>query len=132
MIIGAHSIIFSRKPEADRAFLSDILRLPSIDAGGGWLIFGLPPAELAVHPSRKNNIQEVYLMCANIHAFVAALAEQGVSCGPIKNMSWGLLSQVKLPGGGKLGVYQPLHARPKAARTCNPVKARTARKRGAS
>ena len=81
MIIGAHSIIYSRKPEADRAFLRDILRLPNVDVGDGWLIFGLPPAELAVHPSGKNNIHEFYFMCADIQAFVAAMERQGISCG---------------------------------------------------
>lgn len=116
MIIGAHSIIYSRKPEADRAFLRDILQLPHVDVGDGWLIFGLPPAELAVHPSRKNNIHEFYFMCADIHAFVAAMERQGIPCGSIANMGWGQLTQLTLPGGGKLGVYQPRHARPKAAR----------------
>jgi hypothetical protein len=120
MIIGAHSIIYSREPESDRAFIRDILRLPNVDAGDGWLIFGLPPAVLAVHPSRKNNIQVVYLMCADIQMFVTAMAEQGVFCGPIENTSWGQLTQVKLPGGGKLGVYEPRHARPQAARPRKP------------
>jgi hypothetical protein len=116
MIIGAHSIIYSRKPEVDRAFLRDILRLPNVDAGDGWLIFGLPPAEVAVHPSSKNNVHEFYLMCEDVQAFVAAMAEHGVSCGPIQSMGWGQLTQVMLPGGGKLGVYKPRHVRPKAAR----------------
>src|SRR5712691_11592729 len=115
MIIGAHSIIYSKNPEADRAFLRDVLRLPSVDVGDGWLIFGLPPAEVAVHPSPKNNVHEFYLMCADVQAFVAAMAEQGVACSPIQRVGWGQLTQITLPGGGKLGVYQPQHARPKAA-----------------
>ncbi len=124
MIIGAHSIIYSRKADADRAFLRDILGLSHVDAGEGWLIFGLPPAEVAIHPFTKNNIHEFYFMCADILAFVSAMRKQGVSCSPIQSMSWGELTQVKLPGGGKLGVYQPLHARPKAARQRTPASSR--------
>ena len=120
MIIGAHSIIYSRKPEADRAFLRDILGLSHVDVGEGWLIFSLPPAELAIHPSSKNNKQELYFMCKDIHAFVAAMKEIKVSCGPIQSLSWGERSQIKLPGGGKLGVYQPHHARPRT----KPVRTR--------
>jgi hypothetical protein len=113
MIIGAHSIIYSKDPEADRAFLRDVLKLKSVDAGRGWLIFGLPPAELAVHPSDKNNVHEFYLMCADVEAFVAGLAERGVKCSPVQSLSWGMRTDVSLPGGGKLGLYQPRHARPK-------------------
>ena len=116
MIIGAHAIIYSQKPEADRAFLRDVLRLPNIDVGEGWLIFALPSSELAVHPSEKNNVHEFYFMCADIHAFVAAMEKQGVSCSSIQALRWGQLTQVTLPGGGKLGVYQPRHAQPKATR----------------
>ena len=124
MIIGAHTIIFSRKPEADRAFLRDVLGLPNVDAGDGWLIFGLPPTELAVHPSRRNDIHEFYFMCANIHAFLATMAERKVPCGPLQSTAWGELTQVTLPGGGKLGVYQPRHARPKAFRARKAPKSR--------
>ena len=113
MIIGAHSIIYSKRPEADRAFLLEVLGLPSVDVGGGWPIFGLPPAEVAVHPSDENDVHEFYLMCANIETFVKAMAAQDISCGPVQDQGWGLLTQVMLPGGGKLGVYQPRHARPK-------------------
>jgi hypothetical protein len=114
MIIGAHSIIYSTKPEADRAFLRDILELPSVDVGGGWLIFGLPPAEVAVHPSGKNDVHEFYLMCDDVRAFAAKMGKSHINCGPVQNLGWGLLTNVMLPGGGKLGVYQPRHARPKA------------------
>jgi len=124
MIIGAHTIIYSRKPDADRAFLRDILGLPHVDVGEGWLIFGLPPAEVAIHPFTKNNIHEFYFMCTDIHEFVAAMRQQGVSCGPIQSMDWGELTQVKLPGGGKLGFYQPLHARPKTTPQSTPVSSR--------
>ena len=105
MIIGAHSIIYSRKPEADRAFLRDILGLSHVDVGEGWLIFGLPPAELAIHPSSKNNIHEFYLMCREIHTFAANMKAEGVRCTPIQTLSWGKLIHITLPRGGKLGVY---------------------------
>src|SRR4051794_1102984 len=115
MIIGAHSVIYSTNAEADRAFLRDVLKLPNVDVGGGWLIFGLPPAEVAVHPSGKNDVHEFYLMCDDVEALVAELQGQNIACGPVQDEGWGLLTQVTLPGGGKLGVYQPRHARPGAA-----------------
>ena len=114
MIIGGHSIIYSKNPEADRAFLRDILRLSNVDVGGGWLIFGLPPAEVAVHPSEKNDVHEFYLMTDDVAAFIAEMKTSGIACGPVRNLGWGVLTEVTLPGGGKLGVYQPRHARPKA------------------
>jgi hypothetical protein len=113
MIVGAHSIIYSKKPEADRGFLRDVLKLPHVDVGDGWLIFGLPPAEVAVHPSDENDVHEFYLMCADVDGFVAEMSERGTSCSSVQTMGWGRLTQVKLPGGGKLGVYQPRHARPR-------------------
>jgi hypothetical protein len=114
MIIGAHSIIYSTNPEADRAFLRDVLKLPNVDVGGGWLIFGLPPAEVAVHPSDKNNVHELYLMCDDVEAFVAEMTKRNIACAPVQNQGWGLLTRLTLPGGGELGVYQPRHARPDA------------------
>src|SRR2546426_1739331 len=114
MIIGAHSIIYSKEPDADRAFLRDVPKLPNVDVGGGWLIFGLPPAEVAVHPSDKNGAHELYLMCDDVEAFVAEMKTANVACGPVQNQGWGLLTQMTLPGGGKVGIYQPRHARPKA------------------
>ena len=113
MIVGAHSILYSRKPEADRAFLRDVLELPNVDVGGGWLIFGLPPAEVAVHPSEENDVHEFFLMCDDAEAFAAAMKARGVSCSSVRSLGWGYLTNLSLPGGGKLGVYQPLHARPK-------------------
>ena len=113
MIIGGHSIIYSKDPEADRAFLRDVLRLSNVDVGGGWLIFGLPPAEVAVHPSEKNNVHEFYLMTDDVEAFIAEMKRSGIACSPARNLGWGVLTEVSLPGGGKLGVYQPRHARPK-------------------
>ncbi|MGA9364551.1 MAG: extradiol dioxygenase [Bacteroidota bacterium] len=114
MIIGAHSIIYSKKPDADRAFLRDVLKFPSVDVGDGWLIFALPPSEVAVHPSDKNNVHELYLMCDDVNALVAMLKKRNIACGTVRDQGWGLLTQVTLPGGGKLGIYQPRHARPKA------------------
>jgi hypothetical protein len=114
MIIGAHSIIYSKNPDADRAFLRDVLHLTNVEIGGGWLIFGLPPAEVAVHPSSKNDLHEFYLMCDDVEVFVAQMKKKRVACGPVRDLRWGLLSELTLPGGGKLGVYQPRHARPKA------------------
>src|SRR5262245_50763823 len=114
MIIGAHSIIYSTNPESDRAFLRDILKLTNVDLGGGWLIFGLPPAEVAVHPSDKNDVHEFYLICDDVKAFIAEMKESSIVCSAVQDEAWGLLTQLTLPGGGKVGVYEPLHARPKA------------------
>jgi hypothetical protein len=114
MIVGAHSIIYSTDPEADRAFLRDVLKLPHVDVGGGWLIFGLPPAEVAVHPSGKNDVHEFYLMCDNIKSFIAEMKKHKIACSEIESQGWGLLTNISLPGGGRLGVYQPRHSRPKA------------------
>ncbi len=112
MINGVHTIIYSKDSEADLAFFRDVLKLNHVDAGHGWLIFGLPPSELAVHPASENDKQELYLMCTDIEAFVTEMKEHKVQCGPIQNQRWGQLTEITLPGGGKLGVYQPRHARP--------------------
>ena len=130
-IIGAHSILYSRKPEADRAFLRDVIGLPSVDVGGGWLIFGLPPAEVAVHPSRANDVHEFYLMCDDVKALTASLRKRGVRCGAVRDQGWGLLTSVALPGGGTLGIYQPRHARPKPMRVRKRTSARGPRRRTA-
>jgi catechol 2,3-dioxygenase-like lactoylglutathione lyase family enzyme len=114
MLTGAHAIIYSTNPEADRAFLRDVLALPNVDAGQGWLIFGLPPSEVAVHPSEKNNVHELYFMCDDIEAFVARMKAHVTECEPVTDQGWGLLTHLTLPGGGKIGVYQPRHARPPA------------------
>ncbi len=112
MIHGAHAIIYSRQPELDRAFLRDVIGLPHVDVGDGWLIFGMPPSEVAVHPSEENDVHELYFMCDNVEAFITAMNEQGVDCSRIQDLGWGRLTNVKLPSGGKIGVYQPRHARP--------------------
>jgi hypothetical protein len=129
MIVGAHSILYSTKPEADRAFLKDVLRLPNVDVGGGWLIFGLPPAEVAVHPGEENDVHEFYLMCDDVEGFVADMKTRGVACGPAQNLGWGVLAHVVLPGGGKLGVYQPRHARPPAMSAGRKAKKRAPKAR---
>lgn len=116
MIIGAHSILYSRRPEADREFLSQVVGLSSVDAGGGWLIFGLPPSELAVHPARRSGRQEFYLLCENIEDFILDMKKGNVRCSPVQQLTWGYLTHVMMPGGGKLGVYQPLHRRPRPQR----------------
>jgi len=113
MITGAHSVIYSTDAEADRAFLRDVLKLTNVDVGHGWLIFGLPPAEVAVHPSEKNDVHEFYLMCDDVNAFIAELTKHKVACDPVQDQRYGLFTKLTLPGGGKLGVYQPRHVRPK-------------------
>ena len=115
MITGAHSIIYSTQPEKDRDFIRDVLKFPSIDAGGGWLIFGLPPAEVAVHPARKNNVHEFYLMCDDIQELISEMKSLKVTCSKVQKQPWGLLVKLRLAGGGDLGVYQPLHSRPRSA-----------------
>jgi hypothetical protein len=127
MITGAHSIIYSTNAVADRTFLRDVLKLPNVDVGDGWLIFGLPPAEVAVHPSNENDVHEFYLMCDDIKAFIRDMEKRGVECDPVSDQGYGLLSQVKLPGGGKLGVYQPRHARPPAMQAATKAKTKPKR-----
>ena len=105
-------IVYSKDAEADRAFFRDVLRFPHVDVGHGWLIFALPPAEIAVHPEESNGRHEVYLMCDDVEATVRELSAKNVACDPVNDVRWGLLTQITLPGGGKLGLYQPKHPRP--------------------
>jgi hypothetical protein len=110
MFIGAHNIIFSNKADEMRAFLRDVLELDSVDAGGGWLIFALPPAELAVHPEEGETRCELYLMCDDVEATVRQLKAKGVEVTqPITDQRWGLLTAIRMPDGSELGVYQPQH-----------------------
>jgi catechol 2,3-dioxygenase-like lactoylglutathione lyase family enzyme len=132
MLTGAHAVIYSKNADADRAFLRDVLGLGGVDAGGGWLIFGLPPGEVAVHPAEENDDHELFLMCDDVQAFVAQMSSRGVACTPIQFPPWGALTQVALPGGGKLGVYQPRHARPKPMRVGAARKKKPAKKRSAA
>lgn len=110
MINGAHVIINSRDPEADRAFLRDVLGYPNVDAGGGWLIFKLPPAEVAVHPTDGAPTHDLYLMCDDLEATVADLTAHGVTfTRPATTANWGTLTAFTLPGGADVGLYQPTH-----------------------
>jgi len=115
MITGAHVIIFSRRAERLRDFFRKVLGFPHVDAGHGWLIFALPPAELAVHPARGRGSHELFLMCDDIKATIAKLRAKGVKFeGPIKDAGWGRLATVRLPGGTTMGIYEPRHASPLA------------------
>ena len=89
----------------------------------------MPPSELAVHPSDKSQAHELYLMCDNVEAFIAEMQARGIVCGPVNNQGWGLLTQVTLPGGGMLGVYEPRHARPQAIAVGKALKKQASRKK---
>jgi catechol 2,3-dioxygenase-like lactoylglutathione lyase family enzyme len=116
MITGAHAVIFTRDAEGLRAFLRDVLEFPFVDAGCGWLIFALPPAELAAHPTDEDGRHELYLMCDDVHATVAELKKKGAELGPqISDDGFGLVTSIKLPGGGELGLYEPKHPSPLAS-----------------
>jgi predicted enzyme related to lactoylglutathione lyase len=113
VIVGVHAIVFSKDAEADRTFFADVLGLSSVDAGGGWLIFELPPAELAAHPSDGADHYELYLMCDDINATVAELQAKGAQFeDEVTDQGWGLVTTLRLPGGSRLGVYEPRHASP--------------------
>jgi predicted enzyme related to lactoylglutathione lyase len=112
MINGGHVIIYSRDPEADRAFFADVLEHPYVDAGGGWLIFKLPPAEIAVHPADGPESHELYYMCDDIDATMTELAAKGVEfTQPMTEAGWGRLTRFRLPGGSEVGMYEPRHPR---------------------
>ncbi|HMG84415.1 MAG TPA: VOC family protein [Terracidiphilus sp.] len=120
MINGVHFLLYSRDPEADRAFFRDVLDFQSVDAGGGWLIFALPPAELATHPGDGNFVERhadhelsggvVYLMCEDLGATMEGLQKKGAETTEIVEARWGITTTIRLPGGGGLGLYQPRHA----------------------
>ena len=112
MITGAHTLLYSSNPELDRNFFRDVLSLPNVDVGEGWLIFGLPPAEVAVHDAENGGSHELYLMCDEIESFMNQMHDREVECTPVEDQGWGLVTHVTLPGGSKLGVYEPRHARP--------------------
>ena len=109
MITGAHAIIYSSAADETRAFLRDVLGFRSVDAGGGWLIFALPPAEVAVHPTDGDSVHELYLMCDNLDATMADLSAKGVECAPVSEERWGSVTSLTLPGGVTLGLYEPRH-----------------------
>jgi len=112
MINGAHVVIYSKDAEADRGFFRNILGLASVDAGHGWLIFALPTAESAFHPAEENDRHELYLMCDDLKAEMAALRAKSVECAEVMEARWGSITKIRLPGGGEIGLYEPKHPRP--------------------
>ena len=113
MINGVHAMVFSQQAEKVRNFFADVIGLTSVDAGGGWLIFALPPAELAVHPADGENRHELYLMCDDIHATLDELRGKGAGIArEVSDQGWGLLAAIRLPDGGELPIYQPRHPSP--------------------
>jgi catechol 2,3-dioxygenase-like lactoylglutathione lyase family enzyme len=108
MISGAHVVVYSKKADADRAFCRDVLGLKSVDAGHEWLIFALPPAEVAFHPS-GNDTHELYFMCDDLKSEMASLAKKGVTCSKVEEARWGSITKMRLPSGGNIGLYQPTH-----------------------
>ena len=113
MITGMHAIVFSPQAERVRAFFADVLGLSSADAGGGWLIFALPPAELAVHPADGESHHELYLMCDNIQETLAELTARGAEMArDVSDQGWGLLAAIRLPDGSELPIYEPRHPSP--------------------
>jgi catechol 2,3-dioxygenase-like lactoylglutathione lyase family enzyme len=109
MISGAHVIVYSENAEADRIFFRDVLGFKSVDAGHGWLIFALPPAEAAVHPSDEGGSHELYFMCDDLETELAAVANKSVKCSEVHEQRWGSVTKMRLPGGGEIGLYQPKH-----------------------
>ena len=114
MIFGAHLILYSNDAVADRAFFDDVLGFSFVDAGDGWLIFELPPSELAVHPADEGVKSELYLMCTDLKSQMAALEARGVGCSEVEEARWGSLTRIRLPGGGEIGLYEPHHPSPVA------------------
>ena len=117
MIFGAHVIVYSADAAADRAFFRDVLGFAWVDAGHDWLIFGLPPAEVAVHPVDGPAHDELYLMCDDLGGEMAALRTKGVECSEVEEARWGSVTKIRLPGGGEIGLYQPRHPSPVAPPT---------------
>jgi hypothetical protein len=114
MILGTHVVVYSTDAIADRAFFDEVLGFSSIDAGHGWLIFALPPSELAVHPDEVGDRHELYLMCDDLERQIGELRDRGVSCGQIEHARWGALTHFRLPGGSSIGLYEPRHPSPLA------------------
>jgi len=113
MINGAHIVLYTKDPEADRAFFRDVLQLTSVDAGHGWLIFALPPAEAAFHDAELNDRHEFFFMCDDIAATLKDLKKKKVPVSDVSEQRWGTLATLTLPGGGKVGIYQPKHPSPR-------------------
>ena len=109
-IMGMHALVYAKQHEDVRAFFKDVLGWRNVDAGRGWLIFAAPPTELAVHPAEDEEGHELYLMCDDIDGTIADLKKKGVSTtGPVKDQGWGLVTAIRMPGGGTLGLYEPKH-----------------------
>jgi catechol 2,3-dioxygenase-like lactoylglutathione lyase family enzyme len=113
MINGAHVVLYSKDPEADRAFFRDVLKFNSVDAGHGWLIFALPSAEAAFHDAEQNDRHELYFMCDDIIATLRDLEKMNVPVSEVSEQRWGSIARFTLPGGGSVGIYQPKHPRPR-------------------
>jgi catechol 2,3-dioxygenase-like lactoylglutathione lyase family enzyme len=109
MFSGAHVVIYSKDAEADRKFFRDVLKFRSVDAGHGWLIFALPPAEVAFHPAEENEVHELYFMCDDLKSTMEKLAKAHVKCAAVTEERWGHLTKITLPGGGHIGLYEPKH-----------------------
>jgi len=110
MISGAHVVLYSRNAEADRAFFREVLGFQSVDAGHGWLIFALPPAEAAFHPAGdESGVHELYLLCDDLETEMASLAKKNVVCSAVQEARWGSITKMQLPSGGQIGLYQPKH-----------------------
>ena len=112
MINGAHVVMYTKDPEADRGFFRDVLKFPSVDAGHGWLIFAMPPLEAAFHDSETSNQHELYLMCEDIMTTLQDLKSKNVKVSDVTEQRWGKLAAITLPGGGKIGIYEPKHPSP--------------------
>jgi catechol 2,3-dioxygenase-like lactoylglutathione lyase family enzyme len=111
MIIGLHTLLYSKDADKDRAFMRDVLGFKAVDVGEGWLIMQMPPAEMGVHPSDGNEGDaELFLMCDDVKKTISELAAKGVSCSDVQDQGWGLLTSITLPSGAKLGMYEPRHA----------------------
>lgn len=115
MVNAVHAVVYAQEAEATRAFFRDVLNLPAVDAGRGWLIFALPPVELGVHPADAGGKHELYLMCDDVERTVEELKARGVEfTKPVKDAGFGLLTYLKIPGAGEIGLYEPKHASPLA------------------
>lgn len=128
MIIGAHIMLHSTNDRADMAFLTDVLKLESINAGGGYMIYGLPPGEMSIHGSDQNDVHKLYLMCDDIAAFTGEMTRHHIAFSTPVRQGWGTVTEITLPGGGRLGVYQPRHERPELA-AAKPTKRKKADRR---
>jgi catechol 2,3-dioxygenase-like lactoylglutathione lyase family enzyme len=126
MTFGSHVVVYSKDATADRAFFREVLGFSSVDAGHGWLIFALPPAEVAVHPAEENNRHELYFMCDDLKAEIAALGEKGIRCSEVQEANWESITRIRLPGGGEAGLYQPKHPSALALTSNWPTSGQTA------